>query len=498
MNLKFFENENFYKPLLFTSVFIGCYIRLSGLDLQSLWLDELYSVSACSYKFFDMISIWLLRDLHPPLYQLILFFWVKLAGNSEIMVRMPSVTAGIFTIIGIYFLSSKIFNRYVALSASILTSLSASAIVYSQEARPYSFLMLFSALSTLLLINAVKKISTGELKSKDFIIYCIFCSLTAFTHYFGAGLIFFQLIYIIFAALQYKNSIKPFILLSLALAFVFIPWLMLHFHFVSVPDNSFWIKSPDLSSFIALTNFLFNKKLVIFLFLPVFLSISCCIKELREKKARIMPDSSVICLLYILLAPVIAVFLLSNKANVFYPRYFIIILPAFYLLVSLLTSKNPFFNGIKGNIYIFSLSFIAFVLFLFVKGNNVWDNDESFFKPFKQQYRESAKYIMENYNSQNSIIYLDKYPLLYLYYFKRYNKDTKLALIYPNNPSKAQINSVKSKFNNIFVISNFFPAKQENLFSLKEEGFSCNEKAFIDIYIYDCKLAKKPLKQDHD
>ncbi len=77
----------------------GAY-RLFTLDAESLWLDELYSVTN-SDPDIPTSEVWekLKPDVHPPLYPFFLHYWMKLFGTSEIAARAPSLIAGIITVI---------------------------------------------------------------------------------------------------------------------------------------------------------------------------------------------------------------------------------------------------------------------------------------------------------------------------------------------------------------------------------------------------------------
>jgi hypothetical protein len=198
------KSNKFY---LFLALFIGIFVRLYGLDIQSFWYDELFAVTGASSKFLKMFLDFALLDFSPPLYLFTLFFWVKIFGNAEWIVRLLSAIAGIATLFFAYFLTRKQFNKYIATSFTILLAFSGFAIEYSQEARAYSFLLLFSTILTLLWLNLLKTLEKSDLPTSKVIIYGIMCIICCFTHYFGAILVFFQFIYLFFASCIHKKSI---------------------------------------------------------------------------------------------------------------------------------------------------------------------------------------------------------------------------------------------------------------------------------------------------
>lgn len=118
-----------------------------------MWLDEATSALASNMSFVDIFTKFLPGDFHPPLYYVLLKCWVYLFGSSEIVLRIPSVIFGIGTIYMTYLVAKKLFNKNIALTASLLLSTSSLAIYYSQEARMYSMVTFLVSLAAYLFIE---------------------------------------------------------------------------------------------------------------------------------------------------------------------------------------------------------------------------------------------------------------------------------------------------------------------------------------------------------
>lgn len=120
---------------------IGALLRLTTLGLQSFWLDE-------------AISFWTVHRSLPGLVELLseairpLFFFViypaSLLGNQEWLLRLPAALAGIASLVLLYALGQKLFDRRTALLATALLALSPLHLWYSQEARFYTMVGLFA------------------------------------------------------------------------------------------------------------------------------------------------------------------------------------------------------------------------------------------------------------------------------------------------------------------------------------------------------------------
>lgn len=494
MKFNFSEKNKIHIFFLAVTLILGITVRLYGLNIQSLWFDELFSVVAASTNFHIMYNFWLLRDFHPPLFQLLLFYWVHLFGNSEIAVRLPSAIAGVLSILFIYPLSKKVFDRHIALSATILLSFSGAAIYYSQEARPYSFLLLFSTISTLLWLNVIKKFSNSQLKNKDLYLYIFAALLTCYTHYFGVIFIGYQILYLVsISFLERKYRLKS-LLTAIMTGFLYSPWLFIHFSKVMrVSTEVRWVPAPDIFSLLAFVNFIFNYKIVLLLLIPVFASIRMLfLKETYWKLKEIKPDNTVLALIYSIFAPILTVFIISQHGSLFYYRYFIELLPSIYILIAVLISFNPDFNRERGTAYVFILSIISCFFFLFIPGyniraNNLMNTGISYYKPHKQDWRAAVKDVLSKYD-RNSVIIIYRDNYLYEYYLNKLKKSPDLKIIpnFNDAGSAEFFSSVAGKFSKIFVFSTFSRMPPQVEQAMSNAGLRCTPKDRNSMWTYYC------------
>lgn len=123
-------------------------VRLIALN-QSLWLDEGITARVVSeYDLSGIISQFLPLDFHPPLYYFIVYLVSKVAGHSEIVLRLPSVIASIITGIFVYKIAEGMKvetsgNRWTAFFATAFFLFNPLIVYYSQEARMYMVATMF-------------------------------------------------------------------------------------------------------------------------------------------------------------------------------------------------------------------------------------------------------------------------------------------------------------------------------------------------------------------
>ena len=133
-------------------------------------------------------------ETQPPLYIAIAKAWQAVFGLSEFGLRTPSALAGAATIPVVYATGRALGSRRAALFAAALTAASPFMIWYSQEAGPYALFALFSALSFLCFVQALRE------RERRWLWGWAIASLLMFsTHYFGALLIGIEAVWLLWS-----------------------------------------------------------------------------------------------------------------------------------------------------------------------------------------------------------------------------------------------------------------------------------------------------------
>ncbi len=200
---------------------LGLFFRVMNLGSKSLWLDEAFNVAVAKS---GIKALWTqtVETHHPPLHFILQRFWMRF-GESEIWLRMLPALFGASAIPLIYIFIKKLGRKDAAITAMGLVAFSPLLIWYSQEARPYSFIVAIglAAMTTALLLFLKPKPMTASL----FIIIMI---AAFYTHYEMIFLIPLQAYLLIFLVAKKKSGIRAFIywLVGVLLAgLAFSPWL---------------------------------------------------------------------------------------------------------------------------------------------------------------------------------------------------------------------------------------------------------------------------------
>ncbi len=116
--------------------------RLSGAYFMPLWSDEFFTWRSVSQP--NLIAFWLRvsgADVYPPLAYLPSYFLAKLS-DSILMMRLPSVFAGVAAVGLTYHLALRAAGSRAALWAGLCAAILPLGVTLGWEAKPYEFLWL--------------------------------------------------------------------------------------------------------------------------------------------------------------------------------------------------------------------------------------------------------------------------------------------------------------------------------------------------------------------
>lgn len=166
----------------------GAVAVLAGLVLRfwaptPLWLDETISVNIAKLPV-SQIPGALSHDGAPPLYYLLLHYWMALFGRSDEAVRALSGVISVVTLPLFWFAGRRLGGRTVAWVAFFLALSSPFAINYATTTRMYSLMILLSLLGFVALKAAFEDPSRGRLVALGAV-----TSALLYTHYWGIYLV---------------------------------------------------------------------------------------------------------------------------------------------------------------------------------------------------------------------------------------------------------------------------------------------------------------------
>jgi hypothetical protein len=231
-------------------------LRLIGMDSQSLWLDEGYSLWFARH---DLSELWgnVARvELNPPLYYMLLHVWTDLFGESVLALRSLSAMINCLAIPFVYLTSRWSIpgnaGHYVGLLAAILFTLTFAQLQYSQEARTYTLCVLGISIVTAASVRILTEIENLPARPArwPFLMLGIGAALSIWAHYaMTIALVMLALCHVVIWLFLARGSGKALVAYLVALGSFLVLggralWLLTAYAVHGTSD--FWVGAPGL------------------------------------------------------------------------------------------------------------------------------------------------------------------------------------------------------------------------------------------------------------
>lgn len=177
-------------------------------------------------------------DPNGPFFNVLLHFWIKLFGVSEVATRSLSLIFSAATAPLIFLLGKKYFNSLTGIFAALIFSFSNLHFFFSHNARVYSLICFLATLSVLLFFRLIK-----TQKRTTFVYLTIVNTILLYTHLTTS---FFIVAEGLATLLFFSESKKGTLLVvgSQALsAILFAPWVLLTPYY-NQPVHGVWLNPP--------------------------------------------------------------------------------------------------------------------------------------------------------------------------------------------------------------------------------------------------------------
>lgn len=144
------------RDLVLLGAFTATALVVRLVATRGLWVDEAITVSQAQLPFGAMLEDLRVTDVHPPLHHAIVWALTRVAGTSELAVRLPSIVAGALLVPVAHGLAKALYGVRTGLVAAALVSVAPFLVWYSQEARMYSMFILLATGSLWAQVSAIR------------------------------------------------------------------------------------------------------------------------------------------------------------------------------------------------------------------------------------------------------------------------------------------------------------------------------------------------------
>lgn len=180
---------------------------------QSMWRDEAFSVLTAQGSLASFIGT---LNFEPPVYYVLLHFWIQIFGTSEIAVRSLSLLLFFMATCVVVFWSEKVFQKHwLAYATPLFFFFNPMLLYYAFETRAYGALMLWSTLSLY------------AYTTKRYRLLTIANTLAFYTHSFALFIPFTQAVHFLFTHTDKRQLLNIKFLLQHPLIQSLIGWFLL-------------------------------------------------------------------------------------------------------------------------------------------------------------------------------------------------------------------------------------------------------------------------------
>lgn len=348
------EQTNLDRFYILGFTILGLVLRLLYINYTEVALDEPFSIGVAQLPLNEIPQV-VSAFNNPPLFELLLHGVVKWWGIETPWVRLISVIASSLTVVFIYLIGSRFFNRRIAVSASLLFTFATFQITYAHEARVYALFHLFTCASMYLLLTLHHQ---QRMKRVTVIAFTLINILLVYSHYLGWVVWGLQLTWLIAVGQIHKRS-WPVWLSILFVIMASIPQAQMMFAPSVDPMYTRWVTQPSVSDLYINLMKMMNAPVVAFTALVIVLA--ALGKAIKQKQLKMIPDHTLLILHWFVTA-YFGMFLMSMVTPIFLDRYLIFVSGALYLLLaigidSLLPEDRSWpLHGLLGMMFLLSVN----------------------------------------------------------------------------------------------------------------------------------------------
>lgn len=325
---------------------LAALLRVFQLGHDSLWVDEAFSARIANSSVSSLLDQATSADPNPPLYYLLLRGWISLFGDSEVALRALSALAGVVLVFVVFTLGRRLGGSRVGLIAALLAAVSEFLVHYSQEARVYSLLALFTAGSYYFFLELLDDPRTAVIAG-----YVLTTTALLYAHTYGLFVLAAQIAFVLVAVTVRREWFGPVDLRRLGAALaapvvLAIPWFVVfagHVHAEIEGSDAAklsWLSAPTLHDVPGTLSGYAGSRWALLVLGIAVLATGIVLVRAREDKGRavrdLLDDRRVVLLLFWLIVPIVVPFVISLTVTPIYLfKYTIPAAIAFYLLVAL-------------------------------------------------------------------------------------------------------------------------------------------------------------------
>jgi uncharacterized membrane protein len=323
------KKNNLWQLAIPAGIFVISFLmKIFFIGWRDISLDEPFTLFHAQQPIIDILLLPLQNEPNPPLFMLLMHFWIKLFGISPESVRILPLVFNSLTAVVLYLIGKRHFGQIQGLLASGLFLFSSYHFYFALEARTYSLMALATALSLYYFLcflddSATKKIRIGLIVSNLILIY---------SHYFGLLVIFVQVLLLaLFFRENFLDKMKAYLIIFLGYAPM---WYVLVMQLL-VSAKGTWVQPPHVNDYHTMLGYFVNTNGKYMILAALFASLVVWF----ENTIKTINKKLIIIFLFWLI-PYTIMFVISFKMPMFVNRYVLFNTIGFYAFIAVATTIN--------------------------------------------------------------------------------------------------------------------------------------------------------------
>jgi 4-amino-4-deoxy-L-arabinose transferase-like glycosyltransferase len=410
---------------------------------QSLWLDETVTYWVVKDGFWDLVYRAVNYQGQSPFYYFIVWCFIQILGNSEWVLRLPSLLSIILACFFLYQLCFVLFDREWALISVLCLICLLQVTAVGGDARPYGLALMLSILS---IQCFVKWLQNSRVTYQ--IAYIIASAATCYAHIMFAPIFFIHLCYyFILKEDNPKVSFKKLVLTFSIIAGCLLPnFYQLTLLVEKRELYSFAVRPEIMDLLNAWFSFLW-----IFPLIAGFL-LACIFDRTTCREQGVFISKKMIFILIWFFFPASFLFIISKMigSSIFYPRYFFWSYPAIALVIAGLVKMLENSQSRLIAVSVFSMVFII-INIISPKPNENWRSAVEYITSTKMSQEMPIIVWPGLVEARNVKWSIDKEKQDYLLAPFSYYSLKNTTFLLPWMPDGLKLESVLSNYNNIFL-----------------------------------------------
>jgi mannosyltransferase len=313
--------------VLLIATAIAAYLRTRSIGGQ-FWMDEAITTGIATHPVSQIPGI-LRHDGNPPLYYMLLHFWMRAFGTSETATHSLSLLFGLLTVPAGMWAGWTLFGRRAGMMAALLFAFNAWFTTYAQETRMYELMGLLGIFLTVAFVQAFVNRRRAYL-----ILFGACLALMLYTHSWGVFVTVGAVIALIPAYLvsdDRRALLRDALITFVAAGILYLPWLP-NLLYQAAHTAAPWSNRPGFGTPILISRNVLGGDRVT---LTLLLGSAVGLGSLFTRKLRRTREATVLWTLILFPVATLLVAWLASQANPAYvPRYFAPVVASLLLIAA--------------------------------------------------------------------------------------------------------------------------------------------------------------------